>query len=478
MSRAPAPTTRAWLGQALRYLPGALAPAAAATLLVPLSLRVLGPAEFGALELLVALNAALLSLLPLGLPAALVRAPAPDRPAAAWTASALTALIGAIALGLVSLLGSALAAAFGLGADGSLWLRLTVAGAALGALGMVPAALLRARGAAGRYSLLLGGQALVNLALTAWLLLGQGAGVTGALLGTAGAALLGLIVGRALAGRWRRPRFERPILRDLLSFGLPLVPATLAIWALNLMDRYLLAGFADLATVGLYGVGYRVGMVALFLLAQPASLAWPTFVLRLKDRADAPARLAHAGQTGVALGVALWLGLSLLAPELVGLIAPPEFAASAPVVPWVAAAYVLYGWQLCAQAGILLSGRSTVYARATLCALGAHVVLLLLLVGGLRWGALGAAMATLGGYGLLALLTVAGSQRLYRVPYDWTALARLIAGAGLAYGLGLWLPTLGKALLFGGALLALAWHEGWLARPDHYRELCAARRRP
>ena len=53
------------------------------------------------------------------------------------------------------------------------------------------------------------------------------------------------------------PRFD--IARNVLSFGLPNVASLVAIWVLQLSDRYLLAHLSSLAQTASYSVAYNLG---------------------------------------------------------------------------------------------------------------------------------------------------------------------------------------------------------------------------
>ena len=47
-------------------------------------------------------------------------------------------------------------------------------------------------------------------------------------------------------------------------FGLPLVPAALALWAINFIDRLFIGAFKDQAEVGIYSLAVRIASVIVF----------------------------------------------------------------------------------------------------------------------------------------------------------------------------------------------------------------------
>ena len=54
---------------------------------------------------------------------------------------------------------------------------------------------------------------------------------------------------------------DRPLLRQMNRFGLPLVPSMLALWMLNFGDRFFILKLADASEVGVYSIGvpHRIG---------------------------------------------------------------------------------------------------------------------------------------------------------------------------------------------------------------------------
>ena len=69
-------------------------------------------------------------------------------------------------------------------------------------------------------------------------------------------------------------------------FGLPLVPAALALIAINFGDRFFLAHFADLDEVGRYELGVRIAS-AMVLLLTAFRTAWPAFAYSIEDEDEA-----------------------------------------------------------------------------------------------------------------------------------------------------------------------------------------------
>jgi len=146
-------------------------------------------------------------------------------------------------------------------------------------------------------------------------------------------------------------QFSRPLLREMNRFGIPLVPAALALIAINFSDRFFLVHLADTTEVGLYSVGVRIAS-ALVLLLTAFRLAWPAFAYSIDD--DAAARRTYAYVLTYLVVVTTWVatGLALLSPWIVEWIAAPAFAESSRVVGPLAFSSVAFAGYLVVAIGV------------------------------------------------------------------------------------------------------------------------------
>ena len=259
-------------------------------------------------------------------------------------------------------------------------------------------------------------------------------GVAGVFLGQGFGQLVFAAIAIWLARDCYRFVLDRVLLRRMLAFSLPLVPGTLAFYAMQYVDRYILNEMRGLADVGIYGMGARIAsLVNLFLMGFQG--AWMPEVMRSFREPDAPGKFRRVFEVYVFLTMTILVGLSLFGRELLLLLTTPEFAAGFVVVPLLVlgavmafiASYFAYGMQI--------AERSRLRMYLILGALVACVGLNLVLIPAL--GVLGAALANALSLTALAAVSVAVSQRFYPVPYAWTgclaamALAILVSNAAV-----------------------------------------------
>jgi len=328
--------------------------------------------------------------------------------------------------------------------DHTLLLRLTLLATYLSTFRFVAFSVLRVEGCTWRYTALNLLNFLVYVGVAIYLVVLEGQGVRGIVLANVTASVVMLaVVSGLLLSRARRP-FSGRRARALYAFGLPLLPNGMALWALALIDRLLLrellpATAGDpLAAVGQYGVAYRFGMIVAFLLVVPLRTAWVPALFTVRDDPDAPRIYGRLLTWVVALGGALALGLATLSHEIITVVAQPDYLAAAGPLPVIAFAYVAYGASQVLDAGILASGRTTLYPVITLTSVVVNVGLCLLLIP--DHGMMGAAWATLAAYVWHALLLGLASHRIAPFRVEWGRLLLVAITAAAVGALALQVP--------------------------------------
>src|SRR5947208_5391632 len=117
---------------------------------------------------------------------------------------------------------------------------------------------------------------LITVGATLVLVVGAKLGATGVLVGNFTGTLTIYLVLLAYRRYQLGLEFDRRLFREMNRFGMPLVPAQLAIWTLNFVDRVFIAKFHGQAEVGHYSIGVRIASATLLLLTA-FRLAWPAF---------------------------------------------------------------------------------------------------------------------------------------------------------------------------------------------------------
>lgn len=232
--------------------------------------------------------------------------------------------------------------------------------------------------------------------------------------------------------------FDRKMLGEMLRFGFPLMLGGFAGFLLNSGDRYFLNIYVPRAEVGLYGLGYKIGMLSMLLVLMPFGKIWSVTMVDISKKPDGPQQLGRMATYLLCACTFSTLGLSLLGPYLVRFSSDRSYWDAYRVIPLVGAAYIFYSWTIIMDASFYVTKR-TIYKVYSISLAGAIVTLLYWVLIP-RFGMMGAAWATLGGYVMFAVFTALYAQRIYFIQYEPGRIARLFALGILLYGGGILVP--------------------------------------
>jgi O-antigen/teichoic acid export membrane protein len=221
--------------------------------------------------------------------------------------------------------------------------------------------------------------------------------------------------------------FDRTLFREMQHFGMPLVPAALALWAINFIDREFVVWYKGQAEVGVYSAAVKIASVITFVMIAFRT-AWPAFAYSIDD--DREARRTYAFVLTYLLAFASWIALALggLAPWWTRLLtSKPGYIRAENGVALLAFAGAIYAGYTVLAIG---SGR----ARKTQLNWVVTGVGALVNVGLNFWlipayGMVGASISTLAAYVTLFVGMTIYAQHVYPVPYQWRRLVTVVGAA-------------------------------------------------
>ena len=272
-------------------------------------------------------------------------------------------------------------------------------------------------------------QVLVTIPVTVALVVGTELGASAILLGSFGTGVL-FLAGRLWVERRRLGlRIDTGLLRRMLRFGLPTMPAELTLYSLSFIDRIIIVRLAGLAEAGLYALAVKFAN-GMQVLVRGFHLAWPPLAYSIAEDDEARRAYALIVSWFVATIAFAVVGLWLLAPWLVRLLADDRFFEAQEVVGPLAAGTALYALYLVLVVILGRTGRTELSFPATLTAVVVNIGLNLVLVA--EYGIIGAGVALGVSYVVVVALMYAIVRRLFPVPYEWRRLATaVLLAAGL-----------------------------------------------
>jgi O-antigen/teichoic acid export membrane protein len=245
------------------------------------------------------------------------------------------------------------------------------------------------------------------------------------------------------------------LLKSLLRFGLPLIPSSLAYWALNVSDRFFLQKYRDLSDVGLYSISYVIAGVLLMIMTW-FNTAYAPYCYSIAKDSDARMVYARVMLYVMTLLTLVGLGLSLFAREALTLLTPAAYHGAAGIVPFIVLAYLFFELYYLFSFGFDLTKKTGYVPLIIGTAAIINLCLNLILIP--HFGMVGAAVATVLSYMLLPIIEYPVVRRLYPIPYEWRRLVKLATVSVATYLLGRWLKV-GRLWidLSVGVLLVLVW---------------------
>ena len=81
----------------------------------------------------------------------------------------------------------------------------------------------------------------------------------------------------------RFKKFDNIILKKMLSFSLPFLPASIFFILIEMSDRWMIGWLSNIENVGLYGAGYKIGSIVL-LLVNSFNINWQPYYLKNNEK--------------------------------------------------------------------------------------------------------------------------------------------------------------------------------------------------
>lgn len=276
----------------------------------------------------------------------------------------------------------------------------------------------------GSIKLLLGIQLIVSVISRGlglmWLVLGYG--VEGIILGETAGAVLGVVVIGAYGLKGTHVRVPKKLVGDLLVYGSSLVPGLISIWIMFATDKYLLRLLATdpFEQIGLYSIAERLSLIVT-MINQAIAPGWRRFSFRNMNLEEGAALIGR-GATIYIIGCGyIALGVCMLGDDLVRWFIGAEFLPGAAAIPALTLANLIAGFGQISQVG-LHQGRKPL----TISLIGVFAAVLNIFFNWLlipTYGFVGAAVATLMAQTVLVVISYLLSQRAFRVPFEYRRLA-------------------------------------------------------
>jgi O-antigen/teichoic acid export membrane protein len=247
---------------------------------------------------------------------------------------------------------------------------------------------------------------------------------------------------------WKtRIRFSFNLSRQMIRYGLPMIPSSLANTAIKQADKYFVLYYISIGDMGIYSLGLRLGNAIHSLLTVPFNMTYIPRRFEIMHREDAREIYRRVFTYYVFLIGFIGLGLSMLIPEILRVMVTPEFFRAGKIVPLVVFSMLIFGFHYHFDFGILHSKKTKYLAYINLACAAIQIGLNFALIP--TYGLYGAVCASIVALSTQAFLLVSVSERLYRIKYEFGRIFKYILLAVVFYGISTQIHTESLLLSIG-----------------------------
>jgi len=285
-------------------------------------------------------------------------------------------------------------------------------------------------------------------------------GVLGWVLSDLISAILSAVLALMLV-RLPRAQVTREHLRSVLKFTLPLVPHTASLWAVTSLSRPAMAAVSSLDQVGLLAFGTNLAMIAGLVMAETNRAVLPRYSREVFPAPTHETLMPVRWQlvTAFVVPAIIGVGIALIGPLIFADAYWPSFALTGILLISQAA----YGIYLIPMNFLTQSAGLPKYSPLASGA-GAALILVLILLLGHRYGALGVAYITLAGYATMAFLAMI-LVVITKLDIAWNSWLRdwpavFLGAVALAAGVFALSAPVGSSVVLTWAVVALIFSLG------------------
>jgi O-antigen/teichoic acid export membrane protein len=255
------------------------------------------------------------------------------------------------------------------------------------------------------------------------------------------AQLIGFIVYFLFVFRYLRNnmkfKLELSILKEMLSFSLPLVMSTVSGLVLTTVDRYCLRflGKADaLVNVGLYTMGYKISNVLKLFVIDSFKMALPAITFKMMDKENNKRFYSKLLTYFAFVIVFCVLGMTFFGRELIKCLSrDQQYWTSYNIIPIITFSFIFLGMTNVINMGLAIVKKTKIIAIIVSAVSVLNLTLNILLIP--VWQFIGAAVASLISHFVFFLIADNYAQKHYFVPYEIGKIVKMISVSIILIGI-------------------------------------------
>ncbi len=293
----------------------------------------------------------------------------------------------------------------------------------LDTLALIPFASLRIERKASKFATIKILNISINLTLNLLLILYYKMGIEAIFISNIAASAFSLIVLIPDILKKLKIKVNTARLKQMLKFGLPYLPASIAAMIVQMIDVPILRYLTNDSTVGIYRANYKLGIFMLLFVSM-FQYAWQPFFLNTAKDKNAKEIFSKVLTLFVLVATLIWVVISLFINDLAKIeflngktLIGKDYLVGIYIVPVVLFAYIFHGMYVNFNAGLYIEEKTKYFPYVTAAGATINIIVNFLLIP--VWGIMGAALATLASYLTMAILMYFVSNKFYKVKYEF-----------------------------------------------------------
>lgn len=249
-------------------------------------------------------------------------------------------------------------------------------------------------------------------------------------------------------------KFSKKKCGEIMRFGLPLIPSSLGNLIVLSSDRFFLSQLVSVADTGLYSLACRFSIIPGHFVAYPFMQIWSVRRLEIYKQDNSEETMGRVFTYFCLFIIAVGLGVSVLAKDVLVLMADSKFWSAYKVVPVLVLAQVIVSFYQHFNFGIIISKKTKLFSYIDVTNGMLNLVLNYFLIN--RFGVMGAASATLISYTMRVVMVYVVTVSLYKLHFEAIRVGKLFISAFIIFGLSIlvscdsiWLSLTVKLCLLG-----------------------------
>lgn len=263
----------------------------------------------------------------------------------------------------------------------------------------------------------------LQLSFNIYLVVLLGLGVKGVVLSAVfSGGIMSLLLGGYCLGK-TGIYFSLHLAKRLALFSYPMILSSLISFYITFGDRYFLNLYGSLTDVGIYALGYKFGFLLTFIATGPFFSIWDSERYNVLKSPNAKETFQQVFIFFTVFSALIVVLLSVFSKNILMIMANREFWSASQIVPIILIAYFFQGWTGFCNIGILIEKKTMIITKSVMIVSVVITVLYLLLIP--KFGAMGAAWATLIAFVLRFFYIHRHAARLYNMELPWGKVMRL-----------------------------------------------------